>query len=228
MDRKNIFLLTFLVLFSAGTPACANEMDHVASVVNHLGRSLLGLTGYVAENEEIEREIWYEVARQFLNYPEVGKLFADSALQAKKQGVNQKLAFLKILVDVACKSFEDGCQFRRDIEAIQKNDRMQDDYIYEHERRIGDLEDKINGRRHGSYYRGPIQNAPTPAEPRRPLVWRGGLDRITSNEDSLCRNALMIARCVEVPVARGELYHGNIYEDCRNQIVLVRHVKIAR
>lgn len=233
MNRKLVLAMVLVSFWSATEPCLSQsirDFDRMAKTVRQIGANLYGLTGQVAQTEEAERRIWFEVARRFANfakYPEVANLLAEKAAEARRSGGNQKQVFLSLLLEVACKNFEDACQFRRDIEAIQAMDDEQNGRLDDHEGRLRDLEESFSGR-HQGYYRGPIEGLqPTPAEPQGPRLWTAGLDRITNDERTLCRNALLVAKCVDVPVGRGEFYHGNIYEDCRRQVVLVRHTKTA-
>lgn len=208
------------------TPAASAEsgLGNIADAIVLINKSIMGLSGRVADHDDEQSRIWMAVARRLASHPDLAALFGREVIRARRSGEkNQQLVFLNALIEIACKNFEDGCALKAEVEGIrQKND--------EQDRRLDRLEQLGLGQPipHEGYYRGPSDLLPTPADPPRQSpstrIWPYGVDRITHRKATMCPTAYRIEKCVEVPTANG-LYHGDLYEDCSGQIVLVRHVK---
>lgn len=76
---------------------------------------------------------------------------------------------------------------------------------------------------------GRIENAPaSPSKPdplpaARPWWLIRGVDRVISTTDDLCPSAKLVARCIDVPVGLHEERHGDLFENCSGELVLVYH-----
>jgi hypothetical protein len=161
------------------------------------------LDGKVANLEEKVRLL----AESSVSHPELLKLVGPLADYYSHAHGNQKAMLLEKIIELACQNNRDSCELKRRMAAL--------------ERRLDELENQ-------NLEPIPIEPTPVYPEPDHDPVpparyWDGTLDRITDRSDTLCLRAVLVRECVNYPFADGDLYHGNVYLDCRGHYVLVRH-----
>lgn len=150
------------------------------------------LTGKVEHVEEVIDLLSASVTEE-----DIQNAFA-SAFHLKV--ANQKESFKDILLQMICENYEQDCETRNRVEAL--------------ERRVDEFQNRHN-----------VQKPISPSQPRSYMAPSDEyvVHRITSNRKSLCPNATLLAKCMDHRLADGRVYHGDLFLDCAGNQVLVQH-----
>ncbi len=161
------------------------------------------------------------------------------------QGENQKQAYIDSLLLNLCQLGKDNCDLRLRIEELEtekKQEHLRHRQMGELQRQMDELQrldEESKGRRQelieggGQWQRleSPIELAPIPFEDPDAQGWQPvpreeqvlSIYSVVRRLGQICSQSTLVRHCYNVRATNGIVYHGDVYRNCDQTLVLVMH-----
>jgi len=134
---------------------------------------------------------------------------------------NQQQYIIDFIVTFACQSQKNNCELRRRIAALEANQG-----ILQHgpEPTLAPPQFQSADNQQPRSRQEPHRVLRVePIQVEEVIYWDGRVSFITDRRETFCKNAQLIAKCIDYQFADGRVYHGDVYANCDGQAVLLRH-----